>query len=207
MLSPKPKSILDTMANQTRSKVTIPADPVIQLPGKSKKTKSKPAIKPASVSVIVETLPTKDTIESTSVSTDAITLVDSGETVPASLEVAQVDVTTASPTVPSASAPRTSTPSPDDNDNKDAPVDMKPSPFDRNKDSDDAAADDDAADDDDPDDDAPISVKQTSLNCSFLFESSITSPGMADELNGSYDLSFRSDELFHHPGVLTPCPT
>ena len=88
MLSPTPKfpksqSLLDTMATQTRSNLSIPDPPVISLPGKSWKTTTKPA--PGSVPV--ETVSSKGSI-------DALALVcDSGEMVPASLEVAQVDIT------------------------------------------------------------------------------------------------------------------
>ena len=197
MLSSKPKSILDTMASQTRSNLTIPDDPVIPLPCKSKKTKPKPA----SVSVIVETISTEGTNASALASNDAITMVgNSGEMFPASLEVAQVDITGDRAAVAFTSAHRTSNPiaNADDNATDDAPVDMKPSPFDPTKDHD---------DDDDDDGDDPISNKQAFLDCSFLFESSLSCPGLADELNGSYDLSFRSDKLFTNPSVLTAGPT
>ena len=208
MLSPKPKSILDTMASQLRSKLSIPDDPVIALPGKSKKTKPKPdpATASASVSFIVETISTEDTVESAPISNDAITLVgDSGETVPASRKVAQVDITREYAVVTSESVPHTFNPVANNNDDtKDAPVDMKLSPFDTNKNYDDDADDDNNHDDDDDD---TISGKQASLNCSFLFESSTSSPGLADKLNGSYDLSFRSNKLFTNPGVLTASPT
>ena len=90
MLSPKPKSLLDTMATQTRSNLSIPDPPVISLPGRSTKTTSKPA----SVSVPVETISSEGTDASATASIEALALVgDSGETVPASLEVAQVDIT------------------------------------------------------------------------------------------------------------------
>ena len=160
MHSPKPKSILDTMASQKRSKLSIPNDPVIPLPGKSKKTKSKPATTSTSVSVIVKTISTEDTIKFAPVSTEAITLVgDSSETVPDSRKVAQVDITRDRAAVASASTHCTFNPVANkDNDTKDAPVNMKPSPFDPNKDHDDAdAADVDVDDDDDDDDDDTIS--------------------------------------------------
>ena len=77
-MPPKPKTILDPMASQTRSKLSIPDDPITALPAKSKKTKTKPvpATAPASVPVIVETISTgDDTIEPAPVSTNVITLV------------------------------------------------------------------------------------------------------------------------------------
>ena len=191
-MPPQPKTVFDPMASQTRYKLSIPDEPITALPSKTITTKMKP----------VETLSTVDA---------------PSETVPALLGVSE-DIT--------GSATKMSADTEDDNkddsarkkpasmftsrdDNKNAPDDNDPAddtdkknnenknasgPY-KDDDNDAAAA---AADDDDVD---PISNKQASLECSFLFESSTSNPGLADELNGSYDLLFRSYKLFHQPGV------
>ena len=214
MISPKPQSLIDTMATQTRSNLSIPDPPVTSLPGRSTKTTSKPATKPASVPVLVETVSSEGTAASATASIDALDLVgDSGETVPASLEVAQVDITevTNADTKNSVnnqntkfsfaslfdSCPNTSSSA--------APFDMKPAPNKDHDNDDDDDVDDD--DDDDNDDDVTTSGKQASFNCSFLFQPSTSNPSLADELNGSYDLSFSSTKLYTHHGILTAGPT
>ena len=162
MLSPTPKfskskSLLDTMATQTRSNLSIPDPPVISLPGRSKKTTPKPALTTAPVSVPVETVSSEG-------STDALALVgDSGEKVPASLKVAQIDITKVTDNDPKSSV-----------DNKDtkfsfassfasrpttsssaAPFGMKPAPNNDDDDDDDDVDDDDDGDDVDDDDITP----------------------------------------------------
>ena len=213
MLSPKPKSLLDTMATQTRSNLSIPDSPIISLPGRSKKTKLKPAPKPASVPVLVETISPEGTNASAPASIDALALVgDSDETVPVSLEVAQVDITVDTDDDTKSSADNKDTkfsfasmhdPRPTTSSTT-ASFDMKSAP---NKDHDDNDDDDDVDDDDDDADDAITPGKQASFNCSFLFESSTSNLGLADELNGSYDLSFSSTKLFTNRGILTTSPT
>ena len=206
----KPKPIIDPMASQTCSQLFIPDDPITALPPKSKKTKKKPA--PATVtsdSVPVETLSTGDT---------------PGETVPAPWEMS-VDITggaskdsavieddnkedsphkkpallftsrTLKGSVDNANDNKND---PDDNDSADNDMENngKKNDFVPNKD-----------DNEDDVDDDPISNKQASLDYSFLFKSSTSCSGLADGLNESYDLSFRSDELFTNRGVLTNKPT
>ena len=144
-----------------------------------------PVTTPASVPVLVETI----AFDGTDASIDALALVgNSGETVPASLEVAQVDITGVT----------------NNDDAPDASFDLKPAPNKNHDDADDV--DDDDVDDDD-DADVTISGKQASFNCSFLFQSSTSNPSLADELNGSYDLSFNSAKLFTNQGILTTNPT
>ena len=78
-MPPKPKPIIDPMASQTRSQLSIPDDPITALPAKTIKTKKKPA--PATATsdlVLVEIIASGDA---------------PGETVPAPLGVAQVDIT------------------------------------------------------------------------------------------------------------------
>ena len=80
---PKSTSLIDTVADSTRSNLSIPDPPVTSLTGKPRQTTPKTA--PGSVPV--KTVSSVD-------STDSLALVrNSDGTVPASLEVAQVDIT------------------------------------------------------------------------------------------------------------------
>jgi len=93
----------------------------------------------------------------------------------------------------------------DDDDDDDVADDTTPKSVPDPTKSDDTVGDDDDDDttkdggDEDGDDVA-------TFDCSFIFESNNTCPELADELNGSYDLTFRSDQLFHH-NALTTTPT
>ena len=198
MLSPKPKSILDTMASQKRSNLSIPDDPVIPLPGKSKKNKPKPdpATKPAYVSVLVETIPTGDNTKpsaSASASNDTITLFNvPDETVPAPRGVAQVDITGGTTTN------STDSDNDDKNDNKNDPDDWQPSNYDSTNDND--KKNDKKKNDKSSPTTPPSSTDLSTHFCMFVFDTDHTCPLLAQRLNDGYDLLFDIDDILESDG-------
>ena len=52
-----------------------------------------------------------------------------------------------------------------------------------------------------------LPVNYDSLSCVFVFEPNISSPGLDDQLNGSYDLCFGADVFFNHDITLFESPS
>ena len=219
-MSPKLTTILDPMVSQTRSKLFIPDDPVTALPAKSKKTtpKPNPVTSPSSVSVLVETISTgDDTKPSTSASNDP------GETVPASREVAQADITGGTAAFASASATGTTKNSTDneDEDQKDNKQQSKIY-FASMRDSRTTTAssakksgNNDSARNNDKknkkNDKSGPTILFTfndffTLECRFIFDADPTPLLVAELINISYDLSFDPIILFYSDGSLQDDP-
>ena len=142
-MPPKLKPILDQMASQIRSQLSLPDDPITALPAKTTKPTKKPSKKPDPVtaialaidsvprpsSVLVETVPAGDeTKSSASVSTGTTTLFENpGAMVPAPRGVAQVDITGGRATFALAYAIRPNKDSAKNEiEEKNAPTDKKP---------------------------------------------------------------------------------
>ena len=195
ILSSSSQVATDPMTN-TRSNLVIPNLPVIPLPGRIAKKTS------ASLPTVIEESPPSDT-------TVAATKASAASNAKASATTPDDDD----------KIPATENGDGKDTDDDDDATDDDDDPADVNDDKPPKSApastkninDDDFDDDDTPQKPAPTATKNDgddddAIDCSFIFESNTTCPELADELNGSYDLTFHSDKLYHH-GVLTTSPT
>ena len=232
MLSPTPKfpksqSLLDTMTTQTRSNLSIPDPPVISLPGKSWKRTPKPAptTTPGSVPV---------TTDSSEGSIDALALdSDSGETVPASLEVAQVDITEVTkpdtkssadkvpkfsfaslpdsrPTTSSATPDSDKKPSFDDSANAIDKSTNKSSPkkFSNNaSDCDNKKKNNNKKNDKSSTATPPSCTDFSTLFCMFFFDTDPTRPLLAQRINDNYDLLFHIEDILEVDGSMPVDPS
>ena len=233
MLSPTPKfskskSLLNTMATQTRSNLSIPDPPVISLPGKSQKTTPKPAPTTAPGSVPVETVLSEGSF-------DALALVrDSGETVPASLEVAQVDITEVTepdtkssadkvpkfsfaslpdsrPTSGSTASNDDKKPSFDDsanyndklNDNKKSARRSGNDGSDRANDKNNNNKKNNVSSTTTP----PSRTDFSTLFCMFVFDTDPTRPLLAQRINDSFDLLFHIEDILEVDGSMPVDPS
>ena len=214
------------MATQTRPNLSIPDPPVISLPGKSRKTTPKPAPTTTPGSVPVTTVSSEGSI-------DALALVsDSGEMVPASLEVAQVDITKVTkpntkssadkvpkfsfaslpdsrPTTSSATPDSDKKPSFDDSANATDKSNNKSSP--KKSSNDDSDCDDKKNNNNKNDMSStatpPSGTDFSTLFCMFVFDTDPTCPLLAQRINDSFDLSFHIEDILEVDGSMPVDPS
>ena len=201
------KLILDPMASQTRSQVTLPDTPITVLSGNSQKKHPKttpsalslaiiPVPPPPSEVLLVETVSAGNPELSVLVSTTTTTTTTTGNDIkpPPSVSTGTTTPSITAPTFASTSATRTTKDSAEnEDDNKNDPDDMNDNKENNRKKTPTAA---------------PQSKEYFStLFCTFVFDTDPTCPLLAECLNDVYDHSFELAVLFYSNGSLPNDPS